>query len=81
MTSKGAFAGVFPDVPGEMFASAEHHSTVTVTPALECLCWCWSVSFVYADDRMSDKGSGHVGGRSGVVVVVVVVVVVLSDFF
>lgn len=77
MASKGAFAGVFPDVPGEMFASTEHHSTVTVTSALECLGWCWSVSFVDADDGMSDEGSGHVVGG----VVVVVVAVGLSDFF
>lgn len=69
VAGKRAFTGVFPNVPGKMFASAEHHSTVSVASALEGLCRCGSVSF--ADARRGqwgcDEGSGHVGGVVGLV--------------
>jgi hypothetical protein len=55
MASKGAFASVFPNVPGEVFASAEDHATLAITSALEGLCWCRTVAFC-------DAG---VGGRVG----------------
>lgn len=75
MASKGAFAGVFPDVPGKMLASAEDHSTVAIASALEGLRRGRSVAFVDADgvcggrdERGGNEGSSHGGGGGPVFV-------------
>jgi hypothetical protein len=62
MAAKGAFARVFPNVPGKVFASAKHHATLAITPALEGLCWGGAVAFCDAG------GCGWGGGEEGRVV-------------
>jgi hypothetical protein len=55
VASEGTLASVFPNVPGEVFASAEDHATFAKASTLECLCWCRAVAF-------SDAGGGGRGG-------------------
>lgn len=85
VASEGPLAGVFPDVPGKMFASAEDHPALAIAPALERLGGGGTIALVDAGASGGRGGgsSGSGGGRDvrgddghGYVVVVVVVVVV-----
>jgi len=38
MATKGAFAGMFPDVAGKVLAPRKNHTTVAKTPALKSFC-------------------------------------------
>jgi hypothetical protein len=51
-----------PNVPGKVFASAKHHATLAITPALEGLRWGRAVAFCDAG------GCGWGGGEEGRVV-------------
>lgn len=71
----GISAWDLPNVPGQMLASAEDHTTLAVPPALEGLCRGGAVAFCDADGGCGggeDGGivgcdEGHVsgGGRGG----------------
>lgn len=49
-----------PNVPGKVFASAEDHATLAITPALEGLCRRRAVAF--GDASPGRRGSGEDGG-------------------
>lgn len=54
MTIEWTFARVFSDVPRQMLASAENHSTVTIAPALEGFSRSGTITLV-------DPSAGDVG--------------------
>lgn len=71
MTGKWTFTSVLSDVPSEMLTSAEDHSAIAITSALEGFGRSWAITFV--DTRLSDSSMGGVvyrrsrveRGRSG----------------
>lgn len=45
VAGKWSFTSMFPDMSGKVLASAKHHPTFTVAPALKGLCRSWAVPF------------------------------------
>lgn len=74
MAGERTFAGVLPNVPGQVFAPAKNHATIAITTTLERFCRRGTITPVHAravlEVRLGvreDEGCGHVsvGGVRG----------------